>query len=145
MPLFAEKPIFIFFFKIILIFHNGGEKMYKNINQGKTSELFFFTERKSAKIRSRKFSYRNTMNTIVYKISKCFWKESFYGIVWYAMLSYAMVWYGKYGMLWDFNAMLWDFYAMLCYAMFYVVKDKHSATILYIWIRYIFSILFTFL
>ena len=40
-----------------------------------------------------------------------------YGIVCYAMLSYAMVWYGTYGMLWDFNAMLWDFYAMLCYGL----------------------------
>ena len=40
-----------------------------------------------------------------------------YGMVCYAMLSYGMVWYGKYGMLWDFNAMLWDFYAMLCYGL----------------------------
>ena len=40
------------------------------------------------------------------------------------MLCYAMVWYGKYGMLWDFNAMLWDVYAMV-----YVVKDKHSANV----------------
>ena len=47
-----------------------------------------------------------------------------YGMLCYAMLSYAMVWYGKYGMLWDFNAMLWGFYAMV-----YVVKDKHSATV----------------
>ena len=39
-------------------------------------------------------------------------------ILWYAMLSYAMVWYGKYGMLWYFYDMLWDFYAMV-----YVVKD----------------------
>ena len=28
-----------------------------------------------------------------------FLKESFYDMVCYAMLSYAMVWYGKYGML----------------------------------------------
>ena len=55
--------------------------------------------------------------------------EKSHSMVWYAMLCYAMVWYGKYGMLWDFNAMLWDFYAMLCYAMVYVVKDKHSATV----------------
>ena len=48
-------------------------------------------------------------------------------MVWYGMVSYAIVWYGKYGMLWDFNAMLWDFYAIL--AMVYVVKDKHSATV----------------
>ena len=34
-------------------------------------------------------------------------------MVWYAMLSYAMVWYGKYGMLLDFNAMLLDLNAML--------------------------------
>ena len=40
--------------------------------------------------------------------------------LWYGMLCYAsnaMVWYGKYGMLWDFNAMLWDFYAMLWYGL----------------------------
>ena len=48
-------------------------------------------------------------------------------MLWYAMLSYAMVWYGKYGMLWDFNAMLWDFYAMLCYGL--CCKDKHSDTV----------------
>ena len=53
-----------------------------------------------------------------------------FGMIWYAMRSYAMVWYGKYGMLWDFNAMLWDFYAMLCYDMVYVVKDKLSATVI---------------
>ena len=71
------------------------------------------------------------MNTIVHRISKCFWKDSFYGMWCYAMLSYGMIWYGKYGMLWDFNAMLWDFYAMLWdfYAMVYVVKDMHSATV----------------
>ena len=53
-----------------------------------------------------------------------FFKESFYGMLCcYAMLSYGMVWYGKYGMLWDFNA-------MLSYAVVYVVKDKHGATVL---------------
>ena len=57
------------------------------------------------------------MNTIVYRISKRFWKKSFYDMVCYAMLSYAMVWYGKYGMLWDFNALLWDFYAMLWFML----------------------------
>ena len=40
-----------------------------------------------------------------------------YGMVCYAMLCYPMVWYGKYGMLWDFNAILWDFNAMLCYGV----------------------------
>ena len=47
----------------------------------------------------------------------CLWKDPFYGMVWYAMLCY--------GMLWDFNAMLWDFCA-------YDVKDKHSATVPYV-------------
>ena len=77
-----------------------------------------------------KYFYRNMMNLIVYRISKCFWKEPFCGMVCYAMLSFAIVWYGKYGTLWDFNAMLWDFYAMLCWAMVYDGKDKHSATVL---------------
>ena len=36
----------------------------------------------------------------------------------FAMLSYAMVWYGKYGMIWDFNAMLWAFYAMLWFVLY---------------------------
>ena len=40
-----------------------------------------------------------------------------YSMVCYAMLSYDMVWYGKYGMLWDFNAMLWDFDAMLWFML----------------------------
>ena len=46
-----------------------------------------------------------------------------HSMVCYTMLSYALVWYEKYGMLCNFYAMLWDFYAMV-----YVVKDKHSAT-----------------
>ena len=49
-------------------------------------------------------------------------------MVCYAMLCYPMVWNGKNGMLWDFNAMQWDFYAMLGY-MVYIVKDTHSATV----------------
>ena len=44
-------------------------------------------------------------------------------MVFYAVLFYAMVWYGNYGMLWVFNAKLWDFTAMVN-----VVKDEHSAT-----------------
>ena len=47
-----------------------------------------------------------------------------YGMLWYAMLSYAVVWYWKYGMLWDVNAMLW-----VCYAVVYVLKDKHSTSV----------------
>ena len=73
--------------QIILIFHNGGEKMLKIFNQGKTNELFFFNERKRAEIRSRKCCYRNMMNTIVYRINKCFWKES-YATVWYSFNLY---------------------------------------------------------
>ena len=46
-----------------------------------------------------------------------FLKESFCGMVCYAMLSYGLVWFGKYGMLWNVNAILWDFYAMLCYGL----------------------------
>ena len=47
----------------------------------------------------------------------------------YGMLSFAMVWYGVYGMLWDVFAILRYLYAMLifvCYAMVYVVKERHS-------------------
>ena len=38
------------------------------------------------------------------------------------MLSYAMIWYGVNGMQLDFYTM-----RFVCYAMVYVVKDKHSA------------------
>ena len=53
-----------------------------------------------------------------------FWKDSFYGMVCYAILCYGMVlkvWY----------AMRFQCYAMrfLCYAIVYVVKDKHSVTV----------------
>ena len=47
----------------------------------------------------------------------------------YDMLSYAMVWYRKNDMLYmrfQCHAMR---FLMLCYAMVYVVKDKHSATV----------------
>ena len=46
-----------------------------------------------------------------------------YGMVWYAMLCYGMVWYGM-------KSMVCYEISMLCYAMVYVVKDKHSATVL---------------
>ena len=103
--------------QIILKFHNGGDTMYENFNQGKTNELSYVNERKRAQIRSTKCCYRNIMNTYVYRINKCFWKESFYGMIFDTMLSYAMVWHGRYGMPWDFNAMLWYFYAILCYGL----------------------------
>ena len=41
-------------------------------------------------------------------------------IVWYALLSY--------GMVWDFYALLWDLYAMLYYGLCYK-RNKHSATV----------------
>ena len=69
------------------------------------------------------------MNTIVYRISKYFWKESFYGMVWYAMLCYPMLWYGMESMICYEISMLSYEISMLCYAMAYVVKDKHSATV----------------
>ena len=40
-----------------------------------------------------------------------------YGMLCYDMLSYAMAWHGKYGMLWNFNSMLWDFYVMLWFML----------------------------
>ena len=72
----------------------AAKKMYKNVNQGKTSELFFFNERRRAEIRSRKCCNKNMMNTIVYMIRKYFRKESFYGMLCYSMLWYGMeIWY----------------------------------------------------
>ena len=78
---------------------------------------FFFNERKRAEIRSGECGYRNMMSTIELRMSTCFWKKSFYGMVCYAMLSYSMVWYGEYGMLWDLYAMLWDLYDMLWFML----------------------------
>ena len=46
-------------------------------------------------------------------------------MVWYAFLCYGMVW-----KVW--NTMKFQCYAMrfLCFAMVYVVKNKHSATVI---------------
>ena len=98
--------------QIILIFYNDGEKMFKNFNQGKTNEFFFFNEIKRAESRSRKCCYRKMMSAIMYRISKCFSKESFYGMVWYAILCYRMVWKVWYAMRFQCYAM-----RFLCYAM----------------------------
>ena len=51
-------------------------------------------------------------------------------MVWYAMLCYAILCYGMVWKVW--YAMRFQCYAMrfLCYAMVYVVKDKHSATVM---------------
>ena len=51
-------------------------------------------------------------------------------MVWYAMLCYPMVWYGMESMACYEISMLCYEISMLCYAMVYVVKDKHSATVL---------------
>ena len=50
-----------------------------------------------------------------------------FAMVCYGMLWYGMIWYGMYGMLWYF--FLCYEICMLCYAMVYVVKEKHSATV----------------
>ena len=50
-------------------------------------------------------------------------------MVWYAKLSYAMVWYGMESMVCYKISMLCYEISMLCYAMVYVVKDKHIATV----------------
>ena len=64
------------------------------------------------------------MNTIVYRISKCFWKESFYGMVWYGMLCYGM----ESMVCYEISMLCYEI-CMLCYALVYVVKNKHSATV----------------
>ena len=48
-------------------------------------------------------------------------------MVWYAMLSYAMVWKVWYALGFQCYAMRFLYYAML---FGYVVKDKHRATVL---------------
>ena len=50
-------------------------------------------------------------------------------MVWYAMLCYPMLWYGKESMVCFEISMLCYEISMLCYAMVYVVKDKYSATV----------------
>ena len=103
-----------------LKFHNGGDKGTKILIKAKQTNLFF-NERKRAKIRSIKCCLRNMMNAIVYRMSTLKKKEI------YVMLCFGMVWYGNYGMLWNFFATLWDFNAMP--AKVYVAKDKHSGTV----------------
>ena len=61
--------------------------------------------------------------------NKCFWKESLFGMVWYAMLCYPMLWYSMESMLSYEISMLCYEISMLFYAMVYFVKDKHSATV----------------
>ena len=47
-----------------------------------------------------------------------------YGMLFYAFLCYGMVWKVRYAMRFQWNAM-----KFLSYAMVFVVKDKHSATV----------------
>ena len=49
-------------------------------------------------------------------------------ILWYGMLCYGMVWKAWYAMRFQCYAMYEI--SMLCYEMVYVVKDKHSATVI---------------
>ena len=51
-------------------------------------------------------------------------------ILWYGMLCYPMIWYGMERMVCYEISMLCYEISMQCYAMVYVVKDKHSATVL---------------
>ena len=51
-------------------------------------------------------------------------------MVWYAMLWYPMLWYGMESMVCYEISMLCYEISMLCYAVVYVVKDKHSATVI---------------
>ena len=69
----------------------AAKKRYKNFNQDKTNKK----PRKRAEIRSGKCGSKNMMNAIVFRVSTCFCKESFYGMVCYAILYYGMIWYGK--------------------------------------------------
>ena len=50
-----------------------------------------------------------------------------YGMLFYAILCYSMVWKVWYAMRFQWYAMI--YLCMLCYAIAYVVKDKQSATV----------------
>ena len=52
-------------------------------------------------------------------------------IQWYGMLCYPMLWYGMERMVWYEISMLCYEISMLCYGVVYVVKHKHSATVVY--------------
>ena len=52
------------------------------------------------------------------------------GMVWYGMLCYPMLWYDMESMVCYEISMLCHEISMLRYAMVYVVKDKHSATVI---------------
>ena len=51
-------------------------------------------------------------------------------MVWYGMVLFGMLWYGMESMVCYEILMLCYEISMLCYAMVYVVKDKHSATVI---------------
>ena len=76
MPVFYENLIFILIScrKIIINFefHNGGEKIYKEIDQGK--KLFFFSLIiKKPKLNPKLLlAEKNGEHDIVYRISTCF-------------------------------------------------------------------------
>ena len=53
-------------------------------------------------------------------------------MVWYAMFCYPMLWYGMESMVCYELSMLCYEISLQCYAMFYVVKDKHSVTVMFI-------------
>ena len=54
-----------------------------------------------------------------------------YGMVWYGIVCYPMLWYGMESMVcYEISVLCYEI-SMLCYAMVYVVKDKHSATVLH--------------
>ena len=67
-----------------------------------------------------------------YDIVEVFYGMVWYGMVCYAILCYGMVWKVWYAMRFQCYAMRFLCFAMLCYAMVYVVKDKHSATVFYV-------------
>ena len=51
-------------------------------------------------------------------------------ILWYGMLCYAILCYGMESMVcYDISMLCYEI-SMLCYAVVYVVKDKHSATVI---------------
>ena len=135
MQLFAKNLIFILlsFRKYSLNFTLAATKCTKIWIKAKQANYLSLMRGIRGGIRSTKRFYRNIMNRIVYRISKCFWKESFYGMVCYTMLCYATLWYDMESMesmvCYKISMQCYEI-SLLCYTMDYVVKYKHSATVL---------------
>ena len=94
----------------------AAKEMYKNFNVAAKQENYF-QEKGRNRIQEVLFTKYDEHDCV--RDKQMFFKTVilWYGMLCQAMLSYAMVW------------KIWYAMRFQCYAMVYVVKDKHSATV----------------